>query len=424
MEAFLFENDVDNMRARELRNLLIQKLGVDPALIARIIDRDELKRMVNSIVYEKYRAQVRQGYIQLSYKAGAVVAVLLVLFLCRNIIWGFIVSVSEMIGETSYKSSKKFKLLMYNVKRRKFTGALALTVSLLLELAVMWMKVAVMLSWVLSRDHFLRRFMLPTLSFPVSANTLVGAATGRSAASTQAGSEPTIGAALGSYSMDLGPMITIAALNFLIAKLDNLAAGIVLEHKRTKEERRNRRFYAAHPGTTAADGDQQDAVGEGAGGDSAGLGSSSGVGAVLRKRASARKTDAESIEDSLNTFFGRSRGSNGITPTEDSPIGSRSGTSSNPSRTRTTEQAAHAEPAQVGVSPGDSRHSDFEDYEVVGVDDDDNVPDLLRQAGDTASTEGGAGADRDVDVDKDEAGGEGETGARAAGGGGARWTID
>lgn len=291
MENFLFENNVDGMRARDLRNLLVQKLGVDPGLISRIIDRDELKKMVNSIVYDQYKQRLHAEFLQMSYKVAAVVGALTLLFVCRNIIWGFFLSVYEMIGESSHKSVKKFKLLVYNAKRKKFIGVLALTASLVLELSVAWMQLAVLLSWVLSRDHFLRRFMLPTLSFPVSANTLVQAAGGKSTSAGgsassggAAGSDSSVAAAIGGYSMDVGPMLTIMALNFVITKLDNLAAGIVLEHKRGKEERRARK-------QCRQDSRQREQEGEN--------------GTELRKpKTSAAKTDAESIEDSLKAFFG------------------------------------------------------------------------------------------------------------------------
>ena len=129
MEKFLFENEVDGMRARDLRNLLIQRLGVDPSLISRIIDREELKRMVTSIVYEKIQQQSREDYISLAYKASFVVGLLTVLYLCRNIIWSFMLSVSDMLSESTYKTAKKSKLLIYNLKKKKYTAALALFAS-------------------------------------------------------------------------------------------------------------------------------------------------------------------------------------------------------------------------------------------------------------------------------------------------------
>jgi hypothetical protein len=316
MEEFLFENNVGGMRARELRNLLIQKLGVDPDLISRIIDREELKQMVTAIVYQKYQLQSREQFIHMSYKVAAVIGVVTILYLCRNIIWGCAVSIYEMVGESSYKSAKKFQLLVYNAKRKKYLGTLALAVSLLLELSVAWMQVAVMLSWILSRDHFLRRFMLPTLSFPVSANTLVGAAGGKAVNKSSGGSDGSIGATLGSYSLDVGPMITIAALNFLINKLDNFAAGVVLEHKRSKEERRYKKYQAAHPGSAqdgGAEGDSTDVGAEAA----SSPGNSKTASGLLHRRTSAAKTDAESIDDSLSAFFGRpGKRSSSKTPAE------------------------------------------------------------------------------------------------------------
>jgi hypothetical protein len=372
MEEFLFENNVGGMRARELRNLLIQKLGVDPDLISRIIDREELKQMVTAIVYQKYQLQSREQFIQMSYKVAAVVGVLTILYLCRKIIWGCAVSIYEMVGESSYKSAKKFKLLVYNAKRKKYLGTLALAVSLILELSVAWMQVAVMLSWVLSRDHFLRRFMLPTLSFPVSANTLVGAASGKAVNNSSAGSDDSIGATLGSYSLDVGPMITIAALNFVINKLDNFAAGVVLEHKRSKEERRYRKYQAAHPGSA------KDGEGEGDGADmSAEAASSPGnsrtASGLLHRKTGAAKTDAESIDDSLSAFFGRpGKRSSAKSPAKQGGDASAAGRSE-----QRSNSAVHSEgrPDSTFGTGGYSRSTD----RCAEGEADQYVPDILRE---------------------------------------------
>lgn len=308
MEQFLFENSVETLRARELKNLLIQKLGVDPALIRKIVDRAELKEMVVSIVYEKFKEKSRAEYIAMSYKVAIVVGVLTLVYFSRDFILGCFVSIYEMLGESSYKSVKKSKLLMYNIKRWNYLAAMALLVSLMLELAVAWIQLSILLSWVISRDSIIRGFMLPTLSFPVSANTIANVASGKGL--QNASQSTSVAGTLGSYSLDVGPMLTIMAINFIVGRLDNYAAGVVLEHKRRKDERRTRRFYEAHPGK--GDGDSVEVEGEDRGGDDGKGPAAGGSGVPLKpsSRAGGRigvRSDAEIIDDSLNAFFGRGR---------------------------------------------------------------------------------------------------------------------
>jgi hypothetical protein len=305
METFLFENKVESMRARDLRNLLMQKLGVDAALVNRILDREELKEMVRAIVYERIQTKSKEVYWAMAIKVSIAMGILTFIYLSRKFIMGFAQSVYEGLGETTYKSTKKAKLLMYNIKKRKYIAALALAVSLLLELAVLWIQVSILLSWVLSRDHFLRRFMLPTLSFPVSANTLLKA-TGKKPLTTSTDNAGITGA-VGNFSLDMGPMLTMMALNFIAGKLDNYAAGVVLEHKRAKNEKKAAREYAKYgppDDSSRADAGSSESAASGGNPFTEPLGGERD-GPDLRRRKTAPRNDAESVDDSLNRFFGR-----------------------------------------------------------------------------------------------------------------------
>jgi hypothetical protein len=304
METFLFENKVESMRARDLRNLLMQKLGVDAALVNRILDREELKEMVRAIVFERIQTKAKEEYWAMAFKVSLAAGLITLLYLSRNFILGFVKSIYEGLGETTYKSAKKAKLLMYNIKKRKFIAALALALSLLLELAVVWIQASILLSWVLSRDHILRRFMLPTLSFPISANTLLKATGKKPMAATESAG---IAGTVSNFSLDMGPMLTMMALNFIAGKLDNYAAGVVLEYKRTKSEKKAAREYAKYSGTRAG----ESVTNNGAPGDSGNPftvrvgGERDAAPELHHRRTAAPRSDAERIDDSLNRFFGK-----------------------------------------------------------------------------------------------------------------------
>jgi len=79
----------------------------------------------------------------------------------------------------------------------------------------------------------------------VSAGALLKAGTGgekadRRSASVSSNTETSggIGEAVSNFSLDIGPMITIAVLNFVINRLDEYAAGVVLENVKDKDEKR------------------------------------------------------------------------------------------------------------------------------------------------------------------------------------------
>lgn len=318
MEKLVFENGIDDMRARDLRSLLVQKLGVDLNLVNKILDRNELKELVKTILHEKIKQKTNEEYTALAYQVSIVVGILTILYLCRNIIWGLMLSLKDILGESTYKSAKKGKLLIYNLKQKKFIAAASLSISLLIELTIMWIQWTVLLSWVLSPDHVLRRYAPPTLSFPVSANTLVRAATNGKDVNTSDSSG--IGARISNFSMDVGPMLTVMALNFLVNKLDEYAAGVVLEHVRGREERKAAKRFGKK-------------FGSGGGEDTGGSSS------AQPQQQQKQETDEESVRASLNRFYG-------------------SGSSSAKSQQSTTEASSTAERAVEGLQGTDISVSD------------------------------------------------------------------
>ena len=245
MEDFIYENNVDGMRARDLRNLLVQKLGVSQDLVNRVLDRNELKEMVTSIVYRKLQDRSHDVMMQNVYTTTIVVGVLTVLYMGRKYIYTAIQLLYSTLSELSYKSAHKLKLVVFNAQNRKFNPAFALTISLFLEVLSTLINFTILLGWIVPHGHVLRKYFIPTFSFPVSAGALLKAGTGgekanRRSASLSSHTEASggIGEAVSNFSLDIGPMITIAVLNFVINRLDEYAAGVVLENVKDKDEKR------------------------------------------------------------------------------------------------------------------------------------------------------------------------------------------
>lgn len=240
MEEFIYENNVNDMRARDLRNLLVQKLGVSQALVNRIMDRNELKEMVTSIMYKKLQQQSHDEMLYKLYVGTAIVGVLTLLYICRKYLFKIVEMFHSALSEFSYKSAHKVKLVMFNFQHSNFLPAVALLISLLFETVVMWIQTSILLGWIIPHGHVIRRFFFPTFSFPVSAGALLKAGSGGKVSkplSTESSSGG-LGEAVSNFSLDLGPMITIAVLNFLINRLDEYAAGVVLQNVQSKEEKK------------------------------------------------------------------------------------------------------------------------------------------------------------------------------------------
>ena len=87
MEQFIFENEIESMRARDLKNLLVQRLGVDSALVNKILDREELRKLVTSVMYEKLQQKSKDEFNRTMFLATLAVGVLTVLFMYRKVIW-------------------------------------------------------------------------------------------------------------------------------------------------------------------------------------------------------------------------------------------------------------------------------------------------------------------------------------------------
>ncbi|KAJ1411117.1 hypothetical protein B484DRAFT_455691 [Ochromonadaceae sp. CCMP2298] len=245
LEALIFENGgISQMRARELRNMLVQKLGVDSSLIDGILDREELKEMASTILSLRLQEQYNAQFQQHALIATAVVGALTILYFLRHIILYFIVAIGNVLYTTyleiNYKNTYKVKLISFSVKKRKPVGVVALLLSLVLEFLVMLLQLSTLLSWVVPRNHILRQFLPPSLSLPVSIDTVMGkGGTGSKSKSPSGPSGPSgMAESISSFSLDVGPMVTIMALKFIINKLDEYSASVVLDYLSDKESRR------------------------------------------------------------------------------------------------------------------------------------------------------------------------------------------
>lgn len=264
------EKMIDGMRARELRNLLVQGFGVQVEDVAKIIDREELRELALRL----QREGQWQQYTELLWKHGPIILLCLlgigtVLFF-REAIEEAAVAVGRYVTALllpdRYRVSQKWRLVDHSWRRARVTAVAALLLSLQLEFASTYIQICTMLGWILPRDSPLRHFLLPTLSVPVNTGVLLRGI------SQQVGSSSSISGA--NFNLDVGPMLTVMLIGWIVRRLDEFAAAQSIDEVRERNERREKRAFkrfkrsfdfsdasAAADDADAADADGDDIVG-------------------------------------------------------------------------------------------------------------------------------------------------------------------
>jgi uncharacterized protein YggT (Ycf19 family) len=123
-------------------------------------------------------------------------------------------------------------LISFSIKKGIVIGAVLLATSIAIDVALCWMQVCVALSWVVGYASPIRRFFLPTLSVPIHPRMLMGN-------KTQEGGVLERVSNMG--GMDIGPMVTLWALQWVSKKLEEMAAAAMLPELEEKNKRRETR---------------------------------------------------------------------------------------------------------------------------------------------------------------------------------------
>lgn len=243
MESFYYDNQhlIDDMRASDLRNMLIQKLGVSSSLVSRIIDKKELVHLMKNILLDRIEKQSHEQFQRHLYLTALIGVVILIVYLCRSLLKSVIYRIVNSLQSINYIAIKKVRLIGYNIRKREFIGALFLFISLLLECAMCYIQVCTILTWFISRDHPLRRYILPTISFPISSDKILSATKQSSRGSLMLNqNDLNHGVSTRSssgFSIDVGPMITIALMRWLIKSCDNYSASRIHHFVQARNEK-------------------------------------------------------------------------------------------------------------------------------------------------------------------------------------------
>lgn len=217
-------DSVTSMRAQELRNLLIQKFGVSRDTVARILDRNELKDIAIDYVIKDQFANNKKKYLSTSAKVSILILMIIALISSRNYIPIIIRQMKDFIIDNYVKTYKRLQISYKCLRRGHLFACFIFAVASLLELYIAWVNISVLGHWILPKSSFVRFLFAKTISLPLSPQMLT----------TKTNDLMT---GLNNWSIDIGPMISLWISRWLVEKLENYGAGIMLKQKKRKKEK-------------------------------------------------------------------------------------------------------------------------------------------------------------------------------------------
>jgi hypothetical protein len=231
---------IQHMRSSQLRNILLQDYKIRQDIIQKIIDRNELKQMLTSILSEKQDKLCHEDLKLIAIYFLCVICVCLVIYSFRK----FFLKVFRYFMSfflDKYKLKQKFKLLKLCSKQTgAVMGVYVMLISLIAEVILVWIQSSVFLGWIIPSTWEIRKFLyLGPISLPV-ASTLTQFTKKQQQGfgggiATFNPSQPSSSSSKGSWDIDIGSMITLAALKWFIQYCDNKAAQIYVAAQEREE---------------------------------------------------------------------------------------------------------------------------------------------------------------------------------------------
>jgi len=157
---------VSAMRVRDLRKLLL-KLGMNQVVMSKLIDKTDLIAAAIKLLGEQENERELSERLFIAYYVSVGLGVLLVMYLCKDLLLAVISSLRQFMLEETYRAWLKLRTLRMAIKYRRFAAILALVMSLVCDILVGMINLSIIGSWVLPRSNFLRRYLISTLSLPM-----------------------------------------------------------------------------------------------------------------------------------------------------------------------------------------------------------------------------------------------------------------
>lgn len=219
--------DIETMRARELRNLLISKLRINPDSITKILDRQELKVLALNELIKKQNV-IQNDYFKAElFKLLIFIIIIVVLLFLVKPMTHILYALLNQFYETRYQIQTKCNMLMVSFHNKYYLALIAFFVSMFLDVLSPAIQYSIVANW-LGMPRLIRTFSLPV-------NPAMFLGTSNKSSSSQ------ISKTLGNFSLDFGPMITIFIIGFVKNWLNDYGASKLINLARAKEQRREKR---------------------------------------------------------------------------------------------------------------------------------------------------------------------------------------
>ena len=294
-QLYGWSSQLADMRTRDIRRIA-EKLGAAKDDLERILDKHELRTFTHSLIQEEISHRSSEVLNERVWRYTLIALGVGLIIMSRKPILALTRGFIEYLRSVEYQVMSKYGLIKLSVRHRLPLVCASLVLAAALELVAPLMQMSIVLSWVLPSHSHLRRYLFPSLSIPISADMLVKTVTGanggsfgessssssgrrsssggsssggssgsRSSKGSSGGSSSGIGSStssssgigssisgalgnLGSYGLNVGPMLTVMVCTYVKGRLENWAASYLLDivkmrrcrHESRKEKQRDR----------------------------------------------------------------------------------------------------------------------------------------------------------------------------------------
>lgn len=214
----------DTMRTRDLKRYLL-KLGAESLEIDKLLLREELIALAIQLSFTEQMDRYNEYQIRVAYYLTIFLGVLVFAFAIKDIFYTFMTGFLSFFGSEIFQVQLKLKTVGLCIKKGRFLALAGLILSVICDCIINWVQLSILASWVLPNQSFLRKFMINTLSLPMSPHQLLG-----------------IGES--NFALDMGPMITLAALRWLSRQFEAIVGQQLIDIVDKKYARRQARMAA------------------------------------------------------------------------------------------------------------------------------------------------------------------------------------
>ncbi len=222
--------DIESMRVRDLRRWLIKNGGYTEKEVLSILDKEELRKLAFDVIDEKAwdatYLNAAEYFWYWFYRIGTVLLICLVVALLRKPIENYILS-----QWTHFKIFSRMSKSCW--KNHRYAALLGIVSLIILDICSAWISLSVMSSWITpilqpQYVYYIRRLCIPLPSMNLQPMNLLKGSSGSGS--------------LGSYSVNMAPIIAGFVIEGLKKALENLIGKEMIDIANKKNERRREKF--------------------------------------------------------------------------------------------------------------------------------------------------------------------------------------